>query len=159
MGILLIASLSVVNAQRGPRFNDENKAKGQQECKIPDLTEEQEAQIDKLRTAHFKEMEAYRADLGILKAEMQKLKIADKPDQNAIDGKIKDMGAIKTKMAIAANHHHLAVRNLLTDDQKVFFDQHRRGPKMGKGDGHGRRGKGYHGGNNKGCAGGGGCRR
>jgi Spy/CpxP family protein refolding chaperone len=132
MGIILIASLSVVNAQRGPRYNDENRGNGQRECRIPDLTEEQDAKIDKLRTAHWTEMKTFRADLGLLKAEMQKLRVADNPDQGAVDAKIKEMGAIKTKMAIAANHHHFAVRELLTDDQKAYFlTDTNRGPRDG----------------------------
>ncbi|PLX22568.1 MAG: hypothetical protein C0599_06075 [Salinivirgaceae bacterium] len=156
LGILLITSLTALNAQRGPRYNDgqaQGINKGQQECRIPDLTDDQEAKIKELRTAHWKEMKTFRADLDILRAEMQKLKVADKPDQNAIDGKIKEMGAIKTNMAIAANHHHLAVRELLTDDQKVYFDRTNRGPKMGGfGQGHGRghRGEGYHRGGGRG---------
>jgi Spy/CpxP family protein refolding chaperone len=157
LGILIITSLTALNAQRGPRFNnqdDTNGYKGQRECRIPDLTEDQQSKIDEMRTAHWTEMKTLRADLGILKAEMQKLKVADKPDQNAIDGKIKEMGALKTKMAIAANHHHLAVRELLTDEQKAYFDRTNRGPKMGEfGRGHGRghRGQGYHRGGGRGC--------
>jgi Spy/CpxP family protein refolding chaperone len=147
-GLLILVSLTTVNAQRGPRFNDDNDQKGRFECRIPDLTEEQESKIDELRTSHWNEMKTFHADLDILKAEMQKLKVSDKPDQSAIDGKIKEMGAIKTQMAIAANHHHLAVRELLTDDQKVFFDRHDRGPRMGdfgRGCGsRGHRGQGYH---------------
>lgn len=153
-GLLLLVSLTTVDAQRGPRFNDDNDQKGRFECRIPDLTEEQETKIDKLRTSHWNEMKTFRSDLDILRAEMQKLKVADKPDQNAIDGKIKEMGAIKTQMAIAANHHHLAVRGLLTDDQKTFFDRQDRGPRMGEfGRGCGsrrHRGKGYHRGGGRG---------
>lgn len=150
-GLMLIAGLTLLNAQRGQRFNNEKAPGFNMECAIPDLTEAQETKIESLRTAHWKEMQNYRADLMVLRAEMQKLQVNDNADVDAIDKKIEAMGKIRTEMQKAANHHRLEVRELLNDEQKAWFD--RRGKRFGQrgyGPGYGRRGDGFHRGGRKG---------
>jgi|SRR6056297_356715 len=150
-GLMLIAGLTLLNAQRGQRFNSDNTRGFNKECAIPDLTEAQENNIEDLRTAHWKEMENYRADLMVLRAEMQKLQVSDNPDVDAIDKKIEAMGKIRIEVQKTANQHRMEVRELLNDDQKAWFD--RRGHRFGQrgfGKGHGRKGDGYHRGGRKG---------
>lgn len=123
-------TMSAVAQQTGSKCP---KGAGNQTChRIPNLSDEQDAQITKLRTEHLKVMNAYKADLSILKAELKKLEIAESPDQRAMDSKIDEIFAVKTKMAKQASQHRQTVRGLLTDDQKIFFDAH-----AGKGKGHG----------------------
>jgi Spy/CpxP family protein refolding chaperone len=100
------------------------KASQQTGCQraIPDLTDEQEAAISKLKVEHLNVMTTYKAELGVLKAELNKLEITDPIDQKAIDSKIDQVMAVKTKMAKEGSKHRQSVRNLLTEDQKVFFD-------------------------------------
>ncbi len=152
-GMILIASTLFVNAQRGRGFNNPNRPMMNQNCGIPDLTDKQEAKIKELRTSHWDDMKAFRADLDILRAEKRKLEVADNPDAKAIDAKIEEMGNLRTQMQKTSNRHRLAVRELLTDDQKAWFDSRnqRRGGK-GFGRGHGRRG--YGAGYGAGCRGG-----
>jgi len=124
---VLFLSTIQVQAQRrnfdGPK-NSNTEYRGQ-DCRIPDLSDEQEAQITELRNAHYAEVKTLRADLAILRAEKRKLMIADNPNSKAIDAKIDAMSEIQTQMQKKRVAHHLAVRNLLTDNQKVYFDTHR----------------------------------
>ncbi|MBN2434875.1 MAG: periplasmic heavy metal sensor, partial [Spirochaetes bacterium] len=72
---------------------------------IPSLTQEQEQEITKLRTAHMKEMNNFRNNLAIKRAELRKLQTADKADMDAINNTIDEIGTIRTKMAkIRAAH-------------------------------------------------------
>ena len=122
-------TMSAVAQQKGANGN---KGNGQQICqRIPDLTDEQDSEITKLRTEHFKLMNAYKADLGILRAELNKLELAKSADQKAIDSKIDEVFTLKTKMAKQGSQHRQKVKSLLTDEQKVFFDAH-----SGRGKGH-----------------------
>ncbi len=152
-GMILIASTLFVNAQRGRGYNNPDRPMMKQNCQIPDLTDTQEEKIKDLRTSHWNEMKEFRADMNILRAERQKLEVSGNPNAKAIDAKIDEMGKLRTQMQKASNHHRLAVRELLTDDQKAWFDSrnHRRGGK-GFGRGHGRRGHGA--GYGAGCRGG-----
>lgn len=130
---VLFLSTIQVQAQRrnfdGPR-NSNIEYRGQ-DCRIPDLSDEQEAQITELHNAHYAEVKTLKADLAILRAEKRKLMIADSPNAKAIDAKIDEMSEIQTQIQKKRVAHHLAVRNLLTPEQKVYYDM-RRSSRKGK---------------------------
>lgn len=151
VSLMLLVGITMVNAQRGQRFNDENIRVYKNQCAIPNLTEEQEAKIETLKTAHWNSIKEHHADLSILRAELRKMQISDNPDRSAIEAKIEAMGEIRTDMHKERNQHRLDVRELLTDEQKSWFD--RRGHRFGRegyGRRHGRRGQGFRGGNGAG---------
>lgn len=83
------------------------------------------------------------------RAHLNVLRTADKVDMNAINKSIDEMGANRTKMMKKREAHRQAIREILTDDQKVYFDSRRgRGSRGGNGqngmgrDGQGRNGQG-----------------
>lgn len=126
IAVLFLSTIQVQAQGRnfdGPR-NSDTEYRGQ-DCRIPDLSDEQEAQITELRNAHYAEVKDLRADLAILRAEKRKLMIADNPNAKAIDAKIDEMSEIQTQMQKKRVAHHLAVRNLLTPEQKAHFDMQR----------------------------------
>lgn len=107
---------------------------------IPNLTVDQEKKINELRTVHLKEMTNYRNDLAIKQAELQKFKSTDKPDMNLINKTIDETGKLTTEMQKNQVAHQLTVHNLLTDEQKIAFDNRRRN--SGSFNGRGMRGTG-----------------
>lgn len=138
---LLVAS-TIATAQRGFRNADSNAEYTPRECMIPNLTDEQEQKITTLRTAHWNEIKELHADLDIQRAELHKLQLADKPDTKAMDAKIEQMGALQTKLHKTRNSHRMEIKNLLTDEQKAWFDAHQgnRGNRHGFKNGRGGRG-------------------
>jgi Spy/CpxP family protein refolding chaperone len=86
------------------------------------LTEVQEKKIAELHTAHRQEMLTFHHDLSIKKAELQKFKTADKPDMALIEKTIDEIGKLTTAMQKKRMTHELAVRDLLTAEQKTLFD-------------------------------------
>lgn len=138
---LLLSLNANVFAQSGMgrgdgRGNNPNQQKGYF-CNIPDLTEDQQNQIDKLRTAHIKEMQDFRNQHGEKRAKLQTLQTADNVDMDKINKLIDEMGTIRIGKQKKAAAHRQAVRNLLTDEQKVYFDTKRRGRGAGMGKGYG----------------------
>lgn len=104
------------------------------------LTTEQIKQIDGFRTDFRKAQIDVRADMQKLRLELKELMQVDNPNQKAIDAqleKIQDKELALEKLRV---RHQLEVRSLLTDEQKVLFDQH----SFDRGRGHS--GKGRHGG-------------
>jgi Spy/CpxP family protein refolding chaperone len=89
---------------------------------IPNLTEDQQKKISDLRTAHQKDMLNLRNDLAIKEAELKKYRTADKPDIALINKTIDEIGKLRTDMEKKRVSHELAVRGLLTDEQKTAFD-------------------------------------
>jgi len=149
-GIMMVVTISSF-AQRGQG----NKAPGMkknmqmhQNCfqNIPDLTEEQEAEIEEMRVSHMKEMQEYYNKLNEKRAKLRTLQTKDNPDMDKINSVIEEMGEIRTEKHKARAKHHQEVRSLLNEEQKVYFDKHRM--KMNKGMHHQnmKKGKGRHGG-------------
>ena len=99
MFLFLSAIVISVNAQQGPGQRCYmNAGKGYCENFIPDLSDKQKDDIAALRTSHLELMNKSRAEIGVLSAELKQLEIADNADQKAIDAKIDELSATRTKM-------------------------------------------------------------
>lgn len=96
---------------------------------IPDLTPDQLSKIEKLRLEHQKEMLPIRTKMQALRLDLRTM-IMEEQDQKKIDDKIEEIGKIRTELMKKQVKHRLAIRSLLTDDQKVYFDAI--GMKLGK---------------------------
>lgn len=144
IAILMIAATSIF-AQRGRYYSDSETRYGRSMmCNlIPDLTEDQETKIEALRVDHLKEMNNYRNQMNELRAKKQTLMTSDNLNMNEINSVIDQMTGVHGKMMKASAKHRQDVRNLLTEDQKVYFDSRlRRGNGRGHGRGMGRAGRG-----------------
>ena len=114
---------------------------------IPDLTEEQENQIEDLKTDHLKEMKGTFNKLNEKRARLRTLQTQDDPDMEKIYEVIEEMGDLRTEMHKARAKHLQKVRSLLNEKQKLYFDKHQM--RMHKGmhpNNKMKRGKGHHGG-------------
>jgi len=108
--------------------------------RIPDLTDAQREQIKKLRTAMLKEIMPLQNKLGEKRARLRTLSTADKPDMTAINKLIDEMAGLRAEILKKRMKFVQDVRALLTDEQRVFFDQH---AGKGKGRMHGKPHPGY----------------
>lgn len=143
LAVIMIMAFSVSTIAQ-PRWGNRGQGKGmkgQQTCAqmIPDLTEEQEKQIEDLRTDHWKAMSEYRSDMRTLRAEYQDLMAGDDRNPKKAESKIDEITDLKNKMMKERQNHMGEIRKLLNDEQKIYFDQkmQRRGPCMGMGHGKG----------------------
>lgn len=99
LAIILMAGVNS-NAQRGFRGAGPNPdGPG-----LPGLTEKQKTEIKAIREAHMKEMDALRTD---------RLNREKYPNQEAF----------QSVMLKKISDHKVAIRNLLSDDQKAIFDR------------------------------------
>lgn len=140
--VLLVGMSFSANAQRGQRFNQAGQGYGNQNagqqfnggqgfnqdrqmagnCALLDLSEEQTTQIADLRIALTAKNLTLRNDLGVMRAKMQSLRTGDNQNLKDISNLIDDMSKVQAQIRKNAAEHRLAVRALLTDDQKVMFD-------------------------------------
>ena len=144
--LLIVAILTISSANalaqrgrgmKGMSMPGERMQRFQQACTqmIPDLTEEQKTQIQELRVEQMKQMTTFRNQLMEKRARLRTLETQDKPDMNAINSVIEDMGEIRTNMQKNRAEHRQEVREILTDEQRVFYDNrmmHRRGKFSGR---------------------------
>jgi len=136
MAVMLMSGTSLF-AQNGRNYSKQGEGYNQQNkaCyRIPDLTEDQQAKIEALRLDHLKEMTALRNQTNELRAKKQTLMTTDNTDMKEINSVIDQMTELQNKKMKVSAKHQQDVRNLLTDDQKVYFDSHsHRGHRKGRG--------------------------
>jgi len=89
---------------------------------IPGLTEEQKEQIKNLHTAYLKDSQPLINELKINRANLDTLLTEDHPDVNEINKLIDENGKLMNELRKKQVAQNLGIRNLLTDKQKVFFD-------------------------------------
>ena len=119
---------------------------------LPGITDTQKQKIADLRTANMKEMTAFRNQMQEKRSRLQTLQTADKANMTEINKLIDEMGKIRTERMKKTAAHKQAIRNVLTAEQKVYFDAQRgnKGNCMGKGR---RGGRGQGNGNGRGNCG------
>lgn len=124
------------NGQKGQRWQGRNfdrpgMGRGMM---LPDLTEDQQSKIEDLRISFYKSVKPTKDKLAELRVKMHTLKTAEKVDMGDINDLIDEMGALKIKVAKMQAAHHQKIRELLTEKQRIIFDQHKgRGDKIGRG--------------------------
>lgn len=133
LAIVLLVGMSLsASAQRGQRgqgygyqnsgqgFNQNRQFAGN--CAYMQLSEDQLAQVTKLQLALTENNLSLHNELDVMRAQMQALRTGDKQNLKDISNLIDDMSATQAQIRKNAAKHQLAVRALLTDDQKVMFD-------------------------------------
>lgn len=132
LAALLIVSGMDAFAQRGRRMISRDY-QGVVCPYIPDLTEEQQSRITELRTAHLKEMQEFRNKIDENRVQYRSLVTGDPANRSAINEKIDEFTVLKNQMMKKQANHRQEVRNILTEEQRVYFDSRtnaRRGPAM-----------------------------
>lgn len=124
--VLLVAGAMDVSGQRGRGF-DRGWGMEQVCPNIPGLTEDQISQITGLRTSHLKEMQTYRDQIDINRVQYRALMRGDRADLAAINANIDERNSIRTRMEKKQAAHHQDIRNVLTEEQRVWFDAAPRG--------------------------------
>lgn len=86
------------------------------------FTEEQQETMKQLRFETAKKVKPLKNELRELEAHQQTITTADKTDLNAINKNIEKMSEAKTEIAKIMAAQHQQVRSLLTEEQRIKFD-------------------------------------
>lgn len=122
--VVLFSLTTNVFAQRGQkecRDNDNNRSDRFKE--MMDLSDDQVEEIKALKTKHFSMMDELRSDMEIVNSELKDITSGEDYNLNAALKKVDEITSLKNKMMKVELKHRDAVRNLLTDEQKVIFDK------------------------------------
>jgi len=109
---------------------------GPRMIEVLDLTVDQQKQMKDLKLKHDKEMIPLRADRLKATEELRLLKAQDKPNLKAINNKIDEVVALKAKIMKARARHQVEVKNILTEEQRLKWEErqmHRKGRKGHRG--------------------------
>lgn len=123
---LLLSAILITGTSFGQ--SEKNNMDGQRAHKdcavfISDLTAEQEAAIDKIHTEKRSLMQQLSADLRIKEAELDKLRIDENVSESALNSKVDEISSIKAQMQKLHIKAEQDIRKLLTEEQRLEFDQ------------------------------------
>ncbi|HLN53269.1 MAG TPA: periplasmic heavy metal sensor [Lentimicrobium sp.] len=100
---------------------------------LPGMTDVQKEEFTKARIEHQKIMRQMHALLQEQRAHLNTLRLADQPDQDAINKTIDEITATHAKLMKARESHLIDMRSKLTEEQKAFFDARHQRQGFGKG--------------------------
>lgn len=89
---------------------------------LPGITQEQTDQIDKLRQQNMKNTQQLRNTVFEKRAHLRTLSATDNPDTDAINKTIDDISGIRAEIEKGRMATHQKIRNILTEEQRVIFD-------------------------------------
>lgn len=131
--ILLTATLALSQGRRGGGRQltwDENL----------NLTTEQMQAITELRDAMQPAMQEIRQTTRSLEQELRQLNNSENPDSQRISELEAAIAANRTSMDALMDMHRTQIRDMLTEDQQLIFDQREFGPRGDRGPMRGQRG-------------------
>ncbi len=92
--------------------------------KMLGLTADQQKKVDALRLDFQKKMLPLRDEVRALQNSYKLLIIDDKASEGKLKAQLQKISAKRQEMALLRAKHMREVRSLLTDEQKIKFDQH-----------------------------------
>lgn len=104
---------------------------------IPGLTDQQKEQIKKIRLQAQKEALPVRNEVHEKRARLNTLRTTEKADLNEINKVVEDIGSLQTQLMKNREMTRQQVRNLLNEEQRLFFDSQRHGSRHVKHRRHG----------------------
>lgn len=120
--ILFLIMLFSLSALAQPMSGPGNRGMGPMKMMEKlNLTPEQEKQMQDLRFKHEAKMIDLRADLQTERLDLRKLMSAEEPNVKKIHGQIEKVGVVEVNIEKARFDQRLAVRNILTEEQRKLF--------------------------------------
>ena len=113
MLILIFVAGAAMNAQPS-----KGKSHG-----IAGLSEDQKAQIHKLRISHLKDVQPIQNQIRENRAHFKTLMTAENPDMSAINKSIDEFGSLRNQIMKKQASHIQDVRKLLNEEQRIAFDR------------------------------------
>lgn len=87
------------------------------------LTESQQAEMQKLHLALQRKQTALRAKVQAFRLDIKEQYLADKPDRKAIERSLKGISDVQHEMKLNMVDHWFAVNNILTPEQQKVWKQ------------------------------------
>lgn len=90
---------------------------------MPAFTEEQQEKMQEIKASFETERVELVNRIKVMHLEMRDIVTSDDPDFGKLERMIDDISGARAEMMKIRVRQHVAVRKILTDDQKVLFDE------------------------------------
>lgn len=122
--VVLFTSVLVYSQDRpdrqGPRR--EPAMQGEKMGMAPGLTDSQKEQIKAIRLEHAKSVKPLKNELGEKRARLRTLTTAETTDKSAVSSLVDEMNQLRGEIFKGEVMARLKVRDILTEEQKLHFD-------------------------------------
>lgn len=95
------------------------------------LTEEQRKTMQEMRLKHKKELIPIQGKLKEKQLDLKAEMMADEPNQSKINAIVDDIAKLRAELQKKKIAHRLAIRNILTDEQRKIWDANKHMRKRG----------------------------
>ena len=125
---LLVGSSFAQNAEMAPAKKAEvrKEKRHRMMADIPNLTEDQKAEIKKIKGEGHEKAEPQRKAMKELRSKLSALKMAENPDLQQINSLIDESAKMKAEMEKSRTASQLKVRSILTPEQRKAVDAQRK---------------------------------
>lgn len=132
---VLATSVNTVSAQKHMNRKECTMQNKKAMCKKLNLTAEQEASFKKINLQSSKNVLPLKNKLNELKAKQRTLMTVDNVNRTAVVNVVQEICSVMKEIYIIRTNRTIDLRNLLTDEQKMIFDNRKGNHKHGKGNG------------------------
>lgn len=98
---------------------------------MPDMTADQLVRMSAQRIAHLREVGPIKTDIAVKEIELADLWRADDVDTKKITAKVNELSALKAQLELAMANNMLAMRSILTPEQRKAMHSGMRGMMKG----------------------------
>ena len=123
--IILLSFIISMNGFAQPKQKFHKKDFKENIIEKLNLSEEQQDKFSDLRTTHQKDMVDLKADLEKKMIDMKELKKNPNLSRTEMISAVENINTIKNKMAITQANHKMDVLELLNDEQKKIWLEHK----------------------------------
>lgn len=131
--LVLVGTMAIAQPKDGNRGQGNRTQKGTKDkMACLNLTEDQQAQAKTFDTEMKAEMTPLKLDLKEKKVQLDKLMVAETPDEKKIYATVDEISEMQAQMQKLKIDNQLKLRAILDADQKVLFDANQTGKRKGK---------------------------
>ncbi len=142
---ILLTGIFIINSMAQPRGQGRVQDRSPRLLclDVPDLTEKQQEKILELRAEQIQESAKHRAEMDKLRAEKRSLMLESTPDSDKLNSVIDEMTQLRAKQLKKNVANRQRIREELTENQRIYFDNYHmnRGRQSGNFQGRGGRGQ------------------
>lgn len=121
--IVFVASIATAQPRWMDRDDEPDRPRMKRGLAELNLTAEQQKQFDKLHSDHQKKQIELRSKVQTLRIELRDLMREDSPDKKKVDGKIAEVGKIRTDMKLNHSAFWFDVNKILTPEQQKMWKE------------------------------------
>jgi len=121
---LISTSLTLAQPPGGPRWGGAMKEQGEHLKDALKLTEQQQAQVQKLRLDLERKQTQVHSKIQVSRLDMKEILLSDNPDRSALEKSLKQVSDLQQQLKLNQVEFWFSAKGILTADQQKVWKKH-----------------------------------